>query len=577
VHGDWKSIELPIPEGREMLSVFRGARPRHRPGRHANFDAYLLDVAVAEGARVLQGEVQDIRRSGDDRPVVCYAEVPRGAKATQTVEADFVVIAGGVNEVPGMDLESSPLLQSLRRAIPGFRPPRVRRTLICELQLEAGTLRHMRGEVHFAQYGSRDVQIEMSSLIPKGEWLTLALLGPSVDRAEPSQRLRIVKRFLQLPHIRRLLPKRTAATPTCACSPNMTTRGSRHPAGDRIALIGDMAVSRLYKDGIYSAYATATGLAECILTMGIDRRSLEKGYLPVVRSFERDNKFGALVFLLNRLTFSRPALSRILYQAVLTEKKVRPEEERRLASVLWRIASGDDSYLRILRLMFHPQAVWAITTGGLLVTARNYLTERALGLRWEGFGRHPTGIPREEVEKKRGELIKVVGAEPVWGSPDVERMYSIRIRGGQAVILHQLGEFGNPERHYFKPRLVTVQRTSGSANEVGCTIQYDVCPRSLSFSVVLEQTLGPRGLIYRVQDGFAAGGVLAFGIEEMDEALCVLSIYVAFQFPRGRGMLARLGWRLFGTAFPAFVHDVVWNHSLCELKHVVEMGERGAS
>ena len=33
VHGGWKNIKLPVPEGRRMCSVFRGSRPRDRPSR----------------------------------------------------------------------------------------------------------------------------------------------------------------------------------------------------------------------------------------------------------------------------------------------------------------------------------------------------------------------------------------------------------------------------------------------------------------------------------------------------------------------------------------------------------------
>ena len=58
VHGDWKDIELPVPEGREMLSVFRGSRPKQRPHRYANFDSFLLHQAEQEGAQVLTAEVR---------------------------------------------------------------------------------------------------------------------------------------------------------------------------------------------------------------------------------------------------------------------------------------------------------------------------------------------------------------------------------------------------------------------------------------------------------------------------------------------------------------------------------------
>ena len=57
VHGDWKSVRLPVPEGREMLSVFRGSRPRQRAGRYVNFDTFLLHTAIDEGAEVITAEV----------------------------------------------------------------------------------------------------------------------------------------------------------------------------------------------------------------------------------------------------------------------------------------------------------------------------------------------------------------------------------------------------------------------------------------------------------------------------------------------------------------------------------------
>ncbi|MDP6775159.1 MAG: hypothetical protein QGI83_00175, partial [Candidatus Latescibacteria bacterium] len=528
VHGDWKSIELPVPEGREMLSVFRGSRPRHRAGRHVNFDSYLLDKAVEEGARVVAGEVQDVGYSPSLKPVVRYRTGTGGKNGIETTEADFVVFAGGVNQTPGMDPESDRLFGALKKAIPGFRPPKVRKTLICEMQTEEELLRHIRGEVHFAQYGSKDLQIEMSSLMPKGGWITVVLLGRTVDRAQPSQHLQIMERFLELPHIKRLLPRKATLAPVCVCNPNMVVGASRSPFGHRVALIGDMAVSRLYKDGIFSAYASARGLADCILDVGIDRASLKKAYWPVIRRFEVDNRFGAVVFLLNRVTFSHRVLSRIFYQAVLTERKTKPEHGRRLADVLWRIASGDDTYRSILLSMYHPATVWSIVVGGALVTIRNCMTERVFGLNWEGFGRYPTGVPREDIEEKRLEIAGVLGIQPTRRSLDFERMYSIKIKAGRARILDQLGRFGDADRRYFRSRLVNVHRTVGSANQVGSTIQYDVFPGWLSFSVVLEKVVGTHYLLYRVRDGFAQGGILVFSIDEKEEGLCLLSIYVAF-------------------------------------------------
>ena len=170
-----------------------------------------------------------------------------------------------------MRVQSDRLFQAIATVLPGFRPPGVRKALICEMQAEEDLLQYMQGEVHFAQYGSGELHIEMSSLIPKGRWVTVVLLGKSVDRAEPSQYWQIMERFLQLPHIRRLLPNKARLKPVCLCHPNMTVGVARNALGPRIALTGDMVVSRLYKDGIFSAFVTATALADCILQQGIDR------------------------------------------------------------------------------------------------------------------------------------------------------------------------------------------------------------------------------------------------------------------------------------------------------------------
>ena len=39
-----------------------------------------------------------------------------------------------------------------------------------------------------------------------------------------------------------------------------------------------------------------------ILDAGIDRRSLKKSYLPVIKDLTMDNRFGAFVFLVNRIS-----------------------------------------------------------------------------------------------------------------------------------------------------------------------------------------------------------------------------------------------------------------------------------
>jgi len=578
VHGDWKSIQLPVPEDREMLSVFRGSRPRQRPGRYGNFDTFLLHTAVARGARVITAEVRDVGRSMAGKPLVTYRTAVAGEDglSDETLETDFVVFAAGVNGSPGMDLTSDPMFHVLRELIPRLRPPKVRRAAIAELQADEELLRPLDGEVHFAQHGSKEIDIEMSSLLPKGKWITVVLLGKTIDRSDPAESLDIVQRFVELPHIRLLLPPKAELKAGCCCHPNMTVGAAKNFFADGVALAGDMAVSRLYKDGLYSAYVTASALADCIVDQGVDGESLARHYAPVIERFDADNRYGRAIFVLSRWVFGSPALSRVLYQALIIERMTKPREKRRLGGVLWRIASGDDSYRRILRAMFHPASIWLILTGGLLATIRNKATERVFGLDWVGFGRYPTGVPLEEVEPKRRELFTLLELEPPATPPHVERMFSIQIRASEDAVLQQLGAFGDPGRGYFTPRFINVHRTAGEANQVGTIIRYDLALGGLSFDVSLDRIIPGRYLLYRILNGFGRGGVFAFDIDRKKPGVSLLTTYVGFNFPRGKGPLGRLGWVLWRRLFPGFAHDVVWNHSLCRIKHLAELDSTGS-
>ena len=118
--------------------------------------------------------------------------------------------------------------------------------------------------------------------------------------------------------------------------------------------------------------------------------------------------------------------------------------------------------------------------------------------------------------------------------------------------------------------MINVHQTTGEANHLGSVIQYDLPFGLLSFGVILERVVDGRRLLYRVKDGFAKGGVLVFDLKEDHPGVVLLSIYVGFSFPRPRNPVKRAAWFAFRLAFPGFVHDVVWNHSLCKIKDLVE-------
>jgi hypothetical protein len=358
----------------------------------------------------------------------------------------------------------------------------------------------------------------------------------------------------------------------------MVVGSARIPFDDRVAAVGDLVTARLYKDGILSACQTAKALADAALERGVDRESLEAGYAPTLRHFKLDNRFAALVFLLHRIVFSSSVLSRVVYQAIITERKARRARRRRLERILWNIASGDDDYRHIFGAMIHPVTLWSVLTGGALVTLRNYLTELLFGLKWEGFGRFTTGVAIERLEAKRAVFSNLIAAANV-DMPrklDFERMYTIKVNASQEDILAQLGRFGEPDRGYLRPRWLSISRTAGTPNTSGCVIEYEVVHPWLRFHLVLERLVGGHVAIYRVRDGFARGGILVFEIEKVHSEICALSIYVAFNFPRGHHWPGRIFGRCF-VGCSLVRSDVLWNHSLCQFKDVVETNSRAGS
>jgi flavin-dependent dehydrogenase len=575
IHSDWKNIELRVPEGKKMYAVFRGSRPKGRDNKGSNFDAFLLEKAREAGAQIVSGEVYELRYSREGKPILRYNTQRTaeniGEGKGQAIEADFVVLAGGVNHSLGRAIDKNPFWDIVRKAVPGFVPPRVRKALICEVEIQKEMEALLEGEIYFIEYGSKTLKIEMSSLIPKKKYITAAMLGRSIDDLESSDNLALVREYLDLPQVRRILPFGAVTRPACICAPNMTVDASSKVIGNRAAIIGDLAWARLYKDGIYSAYLTAAALARAILERGIDARSLRATYVPAIRELSRDNGFGRILFMLNRFVFSSPVLSRILYQAVLTERKTNPARERRLADILWKIASGDDTYRASLQAMFHPLAVWSIFAGGFLLTMRNFLTEQFFGLRWHRLGRYPTGLHKEDMEEKRQEFLRVGRAGVVPRRPAFESMYSIRIKSEPDKILRHLGALGDRNRAYFKPRWLKVRRISGSPNQPGSLIGYITPFKFLDFKVTLETRVDDKILIYRVRDGFAAGGVFIFKIEKEKPGVHMLYVYVAFDIASGKKWVEKISWFLLKCFFPGFVHDVLWNHTLCQLKDIVEM------
>ncbi len=567
IQGQWKNFRLRVPDDLQMYSVFRGSLPGRRTGRPAGFDGFLLGEAVKEGARILYGEVQGVAYAGSGMPSLTM-RTQSGEKVS--LDASFVTIATGINARCGLDYREDALISSVKRLNPAFVPGRSRKAFIFELEVGEDYLqRNLHREIYFIEYGSKRLVLEHTALIPKGRFLTVAMIGKCIDDAVlPRDSRQVVHDFLKLPQIDRILPGIAAAPITCTCVPRMTVTTARSPFSDRVALVGDAVGSRLNKDGLFSAHVTASLLAQTMLHDGIDKQALARGYGKAINWLVADNRFGRMVFSMSRVAFTRPLVSRIVYQAFATECKVRDERNRPLSVVLWKIASGIADYREVFRELWSYGVLRSILVGAA-VTLRNVAFELLFGLKWGEYGRYPTVVLREKREVLKGDLASSLGKE-LGESPDFERMYVIKIRGSEDEILEEFAKFGQPNARFVNLRFVDVRQVQGIPNQAGSVIRYRVPFVGLGAEMQLTKRVGSETLLYQIDERLVHDGKLIFNVSPTKGGNCRLSIYTSFDYKKGKGFVGRVIWEGARLLFPGFVHDIVWNHALCTIKEEVE-------
>ena len=572
IHGMWKNIPIKVPSQMKMYSVFRGSLPSKIIDKQRGLDGILLGKAVEEGAILLQGEVMEILCMNSDMPMLT---VKSDSGDVISMPASFIAVATGINARTGKDYKENPLIHSIQEINPGFVPARLRKTIVFEIRVPREILeKNLKNEVYFIEYGSKDLRLEHVALVPKGDYLTVSAIGKCIDKAVlPKETRKIIDKIVRLPQLERILPDISNYPVACACSPRMTVSVAKNPFAHRLAIIGDAVGSRLYKDGLYSAFRTASQLAHIIMHEGSDKRTLVREYGKTVKWLSMDNRFGKIVFRLIRLTFSAPFLSRILYQTFATELKIKDKSKRPLGQILWKIASGYANYREILGDMFSFRALQSVLTGGVLVTLRNLFTEYLFGLKWGKYGRYPTVVLKEKRDYIKGSLTSILGVSLDSG-PDFERLYAIKIKAPGSRIFTELGKFGDNRRNYMNLRFIEIKRMSGMPNQLGSIIRYKLKFLPVYVDMELKRMVPEKVLLYELSEKFAERGKLVFEIKPTEDGNNRLVIYAAFDFKKGKGPFMRVFWWFFRLVFPAFVHDVVWNHALCSIKEDAELNEK---
>ncbi len=560
IQGRWKHIRMEAPDTRKMFSVYRGTLPYDRQLQHEAFDALLLNAALAKGAKLIGSSVTGASYDSRQKPVLHYQVDNEEYQLT----ADFAVFAGGVKELTDEKVPHYDCSALFKHLQPDYQPPPVRKALIFELEAPDRPDEACAGNLHFIACSYDNLQIDMCSIIPKKNYFTVSLIGKSVDCCHThKQNLELVRAFIALPQIRRTLPPNTQFNIRCLCNPSIVVGSAVMPYGHRIAAVGDMATSRQYKDGILSGHDMARELATTILDRGVDISSLQLGYGPILRWFKRDNRYGSIIFFLYRWFFTNSFLSRIIYQTYSTEQKRTIKSRRSFERIFWAISSGDESYRKIVWWGLKPKTLWKLTAYGLLPTLRAGFAEYFFGLKWKGLGRFPVAVPKEALEAKRRTLLQDQRHE-------MEYMYSIDIRSPSSTVVSLLGEFGEEQRSFLNPKWVSIRRDSGQPLQSGCVINYRLFGGLISFSIEQLNTDNSNLIMYRVCGGFAHNGSFLFEVEPVSNGSCRLTVYLAYDYPHGDNLLGLIFWRTFRLLFPDNIHEVLWNHALCELKQHAE-------
>jgi len=325
-------IDTPLREKR-IAAVHRGAGPRGiKEMKWRSFDGYLLELTTNKGAHLVSKRAESVGWD-NGRP-----QVKARGGAPQTY--DLLAVATGVNTAT---------LRLFDRLGIDYKPPRTTRTYICEFCLGPERVaRYLGSSMHVFLFNIP--RLEFAALIPKGEYVTLCLLGREIDGP-------LVQSFLNAHEVKQCFPPDWSVPEDfCHCSPRINVRGAVQPFADRIVFIGDCGVTRLYKDGIGAAYRIAKAAARTAIFEGISAEDFRRHYRPACKAISTDNTIGRVVFGVTRLIQKVKYFRRGIFCMVSAEQQ-KQGGRRRMSMVLWDTFTGSAPYRDVFLRTLHPRFV----------------------------------------------------------------------------------------------------------------------------------------------------------------------------------------------------------------------------
>lgn len=398
MHTDVGSARIDTPlEEKRIAAMYRGAGPlRSTEFIGDGFDGFLIKLAMEKGARFVNSQVKHLSFE-EGRPKL---EASNGESAVY----DLVVGAVGLNQ------HSIDLFKNLDF---GFTPPTPTKTYITEIELGSQIVDQYFGNaMHVFLINIPNLQF--AAIIPKGNYVTLAMLGNDINND-------LVKTFMETPAVKECFPEDLDiyGVSGCKCFPQINVVGARQPYTDRVVLIGDCSVSKLYKNGIGAAFITAKAAATTALFQGISKAAFEEHYWPSCKALAADNQIGKFVFGVTHFIQKRKFIKRGLLRMVIKEQ-AKAGDKRHLSMVLWDTFTGSAQYRSILMRTLKPQ-FWS-----------NLIWKSILGL-------YPTKVKKfqSEYQKQSRSLGKIyTHGEVIVRQGDIgDTLYVIQ--SGKVQVLHE--------------------------------------------------------------------------------------------------------------------------------------------
>jgi flavin-dependent dehydrogenase len=331
LHMDIGTVRIDPPaEEKRIAAIHRGSGPKGTVEKKwLSFDGYLLGLTTEKGAAVVSARMEEIDWRGD-KPRI-------RTRDGLSDEYDLVVGAVGVN---------SPALKLFAGMGKGYVPPKSTKTFICEFFLGKEIIEICLGNsMHVFLLNLP--RLEFAAIIPKGDYVTVCLLGESIDAA-------LVDAFLNAPEVRACFPPGwTVPQDYCRCSPGINIAGSPQPFADRLVFVGDCGVSRLYKDGIGGAYRTAKAAAKTALFHGVSAEDFRQHFFPTCKALANDNAIGKVIFMVTTLIRNVRFARRGVMRMTMCEQRGDGLSPR-LSSVLWDTFTGSAPYRDVFTRTLSP-------------------------------------------------------------------------------------------------------------------------------------------------------------------------------------------------------------------------------